>query len=128
MFNGGPGRSTGAAIMTGDGDVISLGLGHPGRHRAHSNLGHQFDRDRCARIAVFKVVNQLRQVFNRINIVMRRRRNQPDTGYRKTQARDVVGDLVARQLTALTRLGTLRHFDLNLISADQVFGRDTKPA
>ena len=41
---------------------------------------------------------------------------------------DVVRDLATRQLTALAGLGTLRHFDLNLISAAEVFGRDTKAA
>ncbi|EKE16730.1 MAG: hypothetical protein ACD_10C00834G0001 [uncultured bacterium] len=45
-----------------------------------------------------------------------------------TQEANVFGNLVARQLTAFTRLGALRHLDLNLIGIDQIFGRDAEAA
>ena len=39
MLDGGQGRSAGAAIKAGDGDVIGAGLGHARRHRAYAHLG-----------------------------------------------------------------------------------------
>ena len=71
-----PRRSAGAAVVAGDRHVIGLGLGHAGGNRADADLGHQLDADRRPRIGVLQIVDQLRQVFDRINVVMRRRRNQ----------------------------------------------------
>ena len=73
-------------------------------------------------------MDQLGQVFNRIDVVVWGRADQAHTGHRITQEADVVADLAAGQLATLTRLGTLGHLDLNLISRRQVFGRHAKPA
>ena len=43
-----------------------------------------------------------------------------------TQSTDVFGDFTARQLAAFARFRTLRHFDLNLIGAGEVFRRSPK--
>ena len=112
-----PGRRAGAAVVAGDGDVIGFGLGHTGRHRAHADLRHQLHADRGLRIGVLEVVDQLRQVLDRIDVVMRRRRDQLDAGRRVAQLGDVLGYLAARQLPALARLGALRDLDLELLGA-----------
>jgi hypothetical protein len=70
--------------------------------------------------------DQLRQVLDRVNIVMRRRRNQADAGSGMPDAGDPFVDLVSRQLAAFTRLGALCHLDLDIIGADQVFGGNAK--
>ena len=123
-----PRRCAGAAVVAGDGDVIGFGFGHTRGHRADTHFRHQLDRDRCPRIAVFQVVDQLGQVFDGIDIVMRRRRNQADTRHREPQPGDVIGHLVAGQLPALAGLGALGHLDLDLIGTDQVLGGDTETA
>ncbi len=128
VLDGRNGRRPCAAVMSGNHDVIGLGLGHAGRHRAHANLGHQLGRDGRRRIDVFQIVNQLRQIFNRINIMMRRRRNQTHARHRITQLGNVFGYFVTRQLAALAGLGALRHLDLNLVCAGQIFGADAKTA
>src|SRR6056297_2795771 len=71
-------------------------------------------------------MNQLRQIFDRINIVVRRRADQTDTGRAVANPRDVFIDLSTWQLSAFARLGTLRDFDLNLIGVGQVFDRDAE--
>ena len=43
-----------------------------------------------------------------------------------TQEADVLGHLVTRQLAAFTRLGALRHLDLDLVGIDQILGRHAK--
>ncbi len=73
-------------------------------------------------------MNQLGQILDRINVVMRRRRNQTDTGLRITQSRDRSVDFMARQLTALAGLGTLRDLDLQHLGIDQICRRDAETA
>ena len=64
---------------------------------------------------ILEIVNELGQIFDRINIVMRRRRDQPNARHRVPQLADILRDLAARQLAPLTRLRALGHLDLNLI-------------
>ena len=73
-------RGTGAALEPRDRHMIGPRLGHPGGNRADADFGNQFDRDTGARVGVLQVVDQLRQIFDRIDIVMRRRRDQSNTG------------------------------------------------
>jgi hypothetical protein len=121
-------RSAGAAVMAGHHHVVGLGLRHAGGDGADADFRHQLHRDRGARIGVLQVVDQLRQVFDRIDVVVRRRRNQADARHREAQAGDVFGHLVARQLAAFARLGALRHLDLDLVGRIQVLGGDAEAA
>src|SRR6185295_3058657 len=115
-----PWRRARATIMAGYGHVIGFRLGHTGCNRAHPILGNQFDADGSAGVRVLQVMNQLREIFDRIDIVMRWRRNQADSGNREAQLRDVFGNLVPRQLPAFTRLGALCHLDLDLVRAIEI--------
>jgi hypothetical protein len=114
--------------MTGDHHVVGLGLGHTGSNRADTDLGHQLDGDIRHRVGVLQVVDQLGQILDRVDVVVRRGRNQADARHRVTQEADVLGHLVAGQLTAFAGLGALGHLDLDLVGVDQVFGGDTEAA
>ena len=57
-------RGAGAAVMTGDRDVVGLGLGNACGHRAHADFGHQLDRDRRAVVDVLQIVDQLCQILD----------------------------------------------------------------
>ena len=57
-----------------------------------------------------------------------RRRNQADARGGVADAGDPVVDLVAGQLAAFAGLGSLRHFDLQHVSIDQIFSGDAEPA
>ena len=126
MFDRRQRRRTRTAVVTSDHDVVGFGFGHTRSDGADAIFRHQFDGNGRHRIDVFQVVNQLRQILNRVNIVVRRRRNQADTWRGVTQSTDVFGDFTARQLAAFARFRTLRHFDLNLIGAGEVFGGHTE--
>jgi hypothetical protein len=119
-------RSAGATVKTGDHDVIGLGLGNTGCHRPDTDFGNQLDRDRRRGIGILQVMNQLCQIFNRVDIVVRRRRDQGHARHRVTQLADVFGHLGPRQLAAFARLGTLCHLDLDLVGIDQIFGGHTE--
>ena len=118
----------GAALVAGDRDMVGARLRDAGRDRADPDFRHQFHRYVGARVGVFQIVDQLRQILDRIDVVVRRRRDQPDPRRRIAHAGDRLVDLAAGQLTALAGLGALRHLDLQDIGVDEVLGRDAEPA
>ena len=59
--------------MSADQHHIGTTLGHAGCDRADTGLRHQLDTDSCSAVGVFKIMDQLCQILNRINIVMWRR-------------------------------------------------------
>ena len=73
-------------------------------------------------------MDELRQVLDGIDVVVRRRRDQADAGRRAADAGDVLVDLVAGQLAAFARLGALGHLDLQLLGLHEVFARDAESA
>ena len=115
-----------ATIVAGDGDVIRLGFGDTRRHRAHAHFRHQLHRNGSAVVGVLQVMDELGNVLDGVDVVVRRRRDEPHARHRAAQPRDVVADLVAGQLPALARLGALRHLDLDLVGRGQVFGGDAE--
>ena len=128
MLDGRPRRRTGAAVVTGDHHMVGLALGHTRGNRAHADLGHQLHADVGMGRDVFQVVDQLRQIFNGINVVVRWRRNEAHAGHRVAQEPDVLGHLGAGQLPTLAGFGTLRHLDLDLVRAAEVFSGHAKAA
>ena len=121
------GRRSRSAVVAGNGDVIRLSLGNTRRNRSHTNLGDQLDADRRLRIRIFQIMNQLRQIFDRVDVVMRRRGDQSDARDREPQPGDVFGHLVPGKLPSLARLGALRHLDLQLVGVDKVLRSDAEP-
>ena len=118
----------GAAVEAGDHHVIGLGLGDAGGDGADADFGDQLDRYRGLRVGVLQVVDQLRQILDRVDVVVRRRRNELHARHRVAQEADVLGHLVAGQLAAFAGLGTLRHLDLDLVGVGQVLGGDAETA
>ena len=106
--------------------MIGLGFGNAGSNSAHADFRYQLDRDGGRRIGIFQIMDKLGQIFNGINVVVRRGRNQAHTGDGETQLGDIFRHLAAGQLPTLTGLRALRHFDLNLIGVAQIFRRDAE--
>ena len=121
-------RCAGAAAVAADQHHIGMRLGDARGDRAHADFGHQLHRNARLRIDVLQVVDQLRQIFDRINIVVRRRRNQAHAGNRVPHARDDLIHFVAGKLAALAGLRALRHLDLQLVRVHQVVGGHAEAA
>ena len=108
--------------------MVGVRLGHARGHRADPDLGDELDRDARARVGAAQVVDQLLEVLDRVDVVVRRRRDQADAGRRGADLADVAVDLVARELAALARLGALRHLDLDLVGVREVVDRHAEAA
>ena len=128
IFDGGERRRAGATIVAADGDDVGAGFGDSGSDDADACAGNQFYADARARIDGAQIVNQLREIFDAVNVVMRRRRNQRSAGRGVANARDVRSDFFRGKLAAFAGLGALRHFDFEFLGVDQIVGSDAETA
>ena len=118
----------GAAVVAGDQHDVGLGLRHAGRDRADARLGDELDVDARRRVGVLQVVDQLLEVLDRIDVVVRRRADQADARRRVPGGGDPRVHLVAGELSALARLGALGHLDLQVVGVGQVLRRHAEAA
>ena len=88
--------------------------------RTDPDFRNQLDADSCRGIGILQVEEQLSQVFDRVDIVMRRRTDQTDAGSRVTSRSDDLVDLVTGQLAPFTGLGSLRNLDLKFVGVRQI--------
>ena len=128
MREAGQRRCAGPAFIARDGDMVGLGLGYARSDGTDPDLGDQLDRDAALGLDVLEVVDQLREILDRIDVVVRRGRDQPHAGGRMAHLADPLVDLVAGQLPSLTGLCALRHLDLNIVRIDEVFGGHAEAA
>ena len=113
-------RSARSSIVARDQNGIGVRFGYPRSNDPYSRFRHEFDVDARSRVGIFEVKNQLRQILNGINIVVRRRRNQAYPWCGMPYAANPFIHFMAGQLPTFTRLGTLRHFDLQFSSVAEV--------
>ena len=76
VLDGGERRGAGAAVVPGDEHVVGVRLRHARRDGADAGLGDQLDAHARARVHRLEIVDQLRQVLDRVDVVVRRRRDQ----------------------------------------------------
>ena len=119
-------RSARAAVMAADQNDIGMRLGHSGRDDPHAHFGDQLHGNPRLRIHVLQIVDQLRQILDRIDVVMRRRRNQLHARNGVPHPGDDFVHLVARKLAAFSRLCALSDFDLQLVRIHQIIRRYAK--
>src|SRR3989442_578753 len=65
-------------------------------------------------------MDELLEILDRVDVVMRRRRDEPHPWHGEPHFGDPGIDLVAGQLPALAGLGALGHLDLKVVRVDQV--------
>ncbi len=128
ILNGGERRGAGAAVVPGNQDDVGIGFGHARGDGAHAGLGDELDADLGAGVDLLEVIDELREILDAVNIVVRRRRNQRHARRAAAKLGDDGADLVAGNLAALAGLGALRHLDLDLGGAGQVLGGDAEAA
>lgn len=97
-------RDAGARVLQG-GRIEFEKVESASTSSSRSTTAGRRRRTHCA----LEVVDELLEVLDRVNVVMRRRRDEADARGRVSGAGDTLRDLVAGQLTALAGLGALRH-------------------
>ena len=115
-----------AAVVAGDQHDVCFRLADSGRNGADSDLGDELDVHARRRVGVLEIVDQLLEILDRVDVVVRRRADQADARRRVPGLGDPRIHLVTGELAALTGLGTLGHLDLQVVGVRQVLGRDTE--
>ena len=124
--NGIASSGTRAAVVAADQNLVGSALGNTSGDGADAGLADQLDRHARAGVGVLKVKDQLCQVLDGVDVVVRRRRDQADAGRGLTDLGNPGVDLLAGQVTALAGLGALGHLDLDLEGAAQIAARHAK--
>jgi hypothetical protein len=104
-----------APIVARNVDDVRVGFGDADRDHADAGDDGQFDRHFDARIAGFEFFDELRQVFDRVDIVVVAGRDQVNAFGGITRRRDLLGNLFTGQVPPFTGLRTLPDFDLQQI-------------
>ena len=68
-------------------------------------------------------MDELLEILDRVDVVMRRRGDEPDTWGRMASLRNPRVDLRSGELATLPGLGSLGHLDLDVIGIDKVLAR-----
>lgn len=74
---------------------------------------------KVVRSYLVKVIDELSQIFNRVDIMMWRWRNKRDSGLGVSECRNIRTDFFTRQLTPFSWFSALSDFDFNLLSICQ---------
>ena len=96
MLDGGHGTGSRTTVVSGNDNMVGLGFGHTRGHRAHTRFTDEFHRNIRFSVGTLEVIDELSQILNRIDVVVRRRRDQPHAGHRIAQFSDVLGHFVPR--------------------------------
>src|SRR5258705_5620188 len=106
--------------MTGEVDVGRAGLGDAGGDRPDAARRDELDPDPGGRVDRPKVGDQLGEVLDRVDVVVRRRADVAHPWLATPKRGDPRGRLLRGQLTALARLRALGDLDLELLAAREV--------
>ena len=121
-------RGAGTAVVPGNQHDVGLRLGDAGGHGADPDLGDELDVHPGRGVGALGVVDQLREVLDRVDVVVRGRGDESDAGRRVPRAGHPGVDLLRHQLAAFAGLGTLRHLDLDVVRVGQVQAGDAEAA
>ena len=114
--------------MTGDQDDVRVRLGNACGDGADADFRNELHVDPGARVGILQVVDQLREVFDGVDVVVRGRGNESHARGGVTNLGDPWIDLGTGQLATFTGLRALRNLDLDFVGVDKVFAGDAEAA
>src|SRR5690606_30105871 len=92
-----------------------------------AGLTDELDVDAGAGVRALEVEDQLLEILDRVDVVVRRRGDESDARRAAAGAGDPGVDLCGRELAALPRLGALGELDLDVVGLGEVHARHTEP-
>ena len=119
--DGAAGCCAGAAVVAGNQHRLSASLGNACGNGAYAGFGNQLYSNDGVFVGVFQVVDQFGQVFNGVDVVVRRGRNQGNARGGVAGLGNPGPYLAARQVAAFAGLCALGHLDLDFLGAYQIF-------
>mmetsp|Transcript_30091 Transcript_30091/g.73235 ORF Transcript_30091/g.73235 Transcript_30091/m.73235 type:complete len:285 (-) Transcript_30091:303-1157(-) len=125
-FDPGPFRGAGSSVVSGDENVVGFSLRYAGGNNPYAHLRHELHTDTRTRITVLQVVDKLRKILDGVNVVVRRRGDQTDTGCGVTHSRNLVVHFVPGKFSALSWFSALGHLDLDLVGVGEVVDGHSK--
>ncbi len=114
------GRRPGPAAVPRQVDVRRAGLGDAGRDRPDAARGDELHPDPGGRVDRPEVGDQLGEVLDRVDVVVRRRADVAHRRLAAAEGGDPRRRLLRRQLAALAGLRALGDLDLELLAAGEV--------
>ncbi len=120
-------RRPGPAGMTRQVDVPGACLGHAGRDRADAAARDELDADARVRVDRSQVGDQLGEVLDGVDVVVRWRADVALPGLTAAKRRDVRRRFPAGELATLARLRALGDLDLELVRSGEVRCGDPEP-
>mmetsp|Transcript_60830 Transcript_60830/g.98503 ORF Transcript_60830/g.98503 Transcript_60830/m.98503 type:complete len:592 (-) Transcript_60830:166-1941(-) len=121
-------RSSGAAVVARDLDDIRVCFRDTSRDGPDARTCHQLHRDLGGGGDLVQIEDELSKVLDRVEVVVRRRRDELDALHAVTQPGDVLVNLRPWELAAFAWLGALRDLDLQLLGTSEVGWRHTESA
>ena len=103
-----------------------MSFGNPCGDRAYAHFRYELNANTGSAVSIFEIVNQLGEVFDGVDVMVRRWRNQTYPRGGVADFGDPRIDFLARKLTAFPWFCTLRHFDLNLFCLGEIEASHTK--
>ena len=100
--------------------MVRACLGDAGGHCAHTQLGSELHGDARVRVRVLEIVNQLRNVLDGVDVVVRRRADESHPGGGIANGGDHLVHLEPGQLAPFARLCPLHDLDLQLVGICEV--------
>ena len=119
-------RRARAAVVAADENNISVRFRDARGDGADTDFGDELDADASMAIGVLEVVDQFREVFDGIDVVMGRGTDESDAGRRVASLGDPRIDFAAGEFAAFAGLGALGHLDLQLLRVDEVVAGDAE--
>ncbi len=116
----------GSTVVPRHQNHIGLRFGDTRCHRTNTRLAHELHVNIGRRVRAFEVEDELFQVFNRIDVVVRGWRNEAHTGSAMTQTSNPGVHLVRRKLSTFAGFCPLRHLDLNIGGVGEVETRHSE--
>ena len=76
VLEAGERRGARSPVVAGNEHDVGMGFGHACGDRTYAYLGDQLDMDPCTWVRVFQVVDQLCEILDGVDVVVRRRGDQ----------------------------------------------------
>ncbi len=112
--------------MSRNKDVICLCFCNTTCDNAHTNFGYQLHRHATAWIGTFQVIDELFEVLNGVDIVVRWWGDEANTSSGVTRAGNRGRYFVAGEFTTLAGFRALCHFDLQFIGICEIVRGDSE--